>query len=452
MEHIDKPAYKLIAIAFVLGFVGYGLALLGFKPLHATMIGVLVFLVALWTNEGLPVGVVSLLPIILFPAFKLLPTAATTTNYSNPIIYLFLGGFLLAIATEKTGLHKVIAQKILTVFPTTPRGVIFSLAITSGLLSSILSNTTTALLLIPIASFLSSHKILQVRFILAIAYGASIGGIITPVGTPPNMLLLGFMENNGMEMIPFVKWMMLVTPVAFLMVVFASFFLSYGLHNVGHIEEIEEKHKITKDQKRLLWMLISLIVLLFVNSPIKPYYDGLGLDERIILLSYGLLMFLPKVGVLKWEDSKKIPFDIMFLFGAGFAIAGAFSKTGLAGEIANKLILVADFSPWLILLIVAALVTFTTEITSNTALISIMLPIIFSLSQAVGADTQLLMMAATICASYAFMLPIATPPNAIAMSTGMVSVAFMAKIGFVLNVVGILLIVCAAEFYWKFFL
>ncbi|AFL69468.1 SLC13 family permease [Sulfurospirillum barnesii] len=452
MEHVEKPAVKLIAIALLLGGVGYALALLGFKPLHATMIGVLVFLVTLWTNEGLPVGVVSLLPIILFPALGLLETGATTTNYSNPIIYLFLGGFLLAIATEKTGLHKVIAKKILTVFPTTPRGVIFSLAITSGLLSSILSNTTTALLLIPIATFLSSHKILQVRFILAIAYGASIGGIITPVGTPPNMLLLGFMENHGMEMIPFVKWMMLVTPVAFVMVIFASFFLSYGLHNVGHIQEIEEEHKITHAQKRLLWMLISLIVLLFVNSPIKPYYDGLGLDERIILLSYGLIMFLPKIGVLKWEDSKKIPFDIMFLFGAGFAIAAAFSKTGLAGEIANKLMLVADFSPWLILLIVAALVTFTTEITSNTALISIMLPIIFSLSQAVGADTQLLMMAATICASYAFMLPIATPPNAIAMSTGMVSVAFMAKIGFVLNVVGILLIVFAAEFYWKFFL
>ncbi len=444
--------FKPIILALVLGLVGYGLALIGFKPLHATMIGLLVVLVALWTNEGLPVGVVSLLPIILFPSFHLLPTAATTASYSNPIIFLFLGGFVLAIATEKIGLHKVIASKILTVFPKTPRGVILSLAITSGLLSSILSNTTTALLLIPIASFLSSHKVLQVRFILAIAYGASIGGIITPVGTPPNMLLLGFLENKGLEMIPFAQWIMLVFPVALVMLVFASFLLSYGVHNVGHIQEIEEKHDVTKDQKRLLWILGGLICLLFINSPIKPYYNGLGLDERIILLAFGLLMFVPKIGFLKWEDSRKIPFDIIFLFGAGFAIAAAFSKTGLANEIASKLMLVSHLSPWLILLIVATLVTFTTEITSNTALISIMLPIIFSLSQAVGADVKLLMMVATICASYAFMLPIATPPNAIAMSTGMVTVSYMAKIGLFLNFGGILFIMIAAEFFWRYFI
>ena len=165
------------------------------------------------------------------------------------------------------------------------------------------------------------------------------------------------------------------------------------------------------------------------------------------------MMFFPKLGFLKWEDSRKIPFDIIFLFGAGFAIAAAFSKTGLANEIASKLMMVADFSPWVIILIVATLVTFTTEVTSNTALVSIMLPIIYSLSQALGGtDALLLMLVTTICASYAFMLPIATPPNAIAISTGMVNVSFMAKIGFLLNIGGIALIMIAAEFYWRFFL
>ncbi len=449
---MEQSCYKKIGLALFLGVIGFGVGLLGFAPIHATLIGVLVFLVTLWTNDGLPLGVVSLLPIILFPSFGLLSTSATTTNYANPIIYLFLGGFLLAIATEKIDLHKVIASKILTLFPSTPRGIILSLSFTSGILSSILSNTTTALLLIPIASFLTSHKILKVRFILAIAYGASIGGIITPIGTPPNMLMLGFMESKGMAMIPFVKWVALVAPLAFVMLILMSLLLSYGLHNVGKIGEIEEKHALTPDQKHLLWILGSLIVLLFVNSPIEPYYKGLGLDEKIILLSYGLLMFVPKIGVLTWADSKKVPYDIMFLFGAGFAIAAAFSKTGLANEVATKLMLIADFSPWLILLIVATLMTFTTEVTSNTALISITLPIIYSLAQAVGADTQLLMMVATICASYAFMLPIATPPNAIAMSTGEVDVATMAKFGFVLNIVGIGLITLTAMFYWKYFL
>ena len=449
---MEKSSFKKIGIALFLGFVGYSVGLMGFNALHATLIGVLVFLVTLWTNDGLPLGVVSLLPIILFPSFGLLPTASTTANYSNPIIYLFLGGFILAIATEKTNLHKVIASKILTLFPSTPRGIILSLSFTSGILSSILSNTTTALLLIPIASFLTSHKVLKIRFILAIAYGANIGGIITPIGTPPNMLLLGFMESKGMAMIPFVKWVALVAPLAFVMLILMSLILSYGLHNVGKIGEIEEKHALSGDQKHLLWILGSLIVLLFVNSPIEPYYKGLGLDEKIILLGYGLLMFLPKIGVLTWNDSKKIPYDIMFLFGAGFAIAAAFSKTGLANDVAGKLMLIADFSPWLILLIIALLVTFTTEITSNTALISITLPIIYSLSQAMQADTMLLMLTATICASYAFMLPIATPPNAIAMSTGVVNVLTMAKIGFFLNLLGIGLIVLAANFYWKFLL
>lgn len=449
---MEKSSFKKIGIALVLGLVGYGVGLMGFNALHATLIGVLVFLVTLWTNDGLPLGVVSLLPIILFPSFGLLPTASTTANYSNPIIYLFLGGFILAIATEKTNLHKVIASKILTLFPSTPRGIILSLSFTSGILSSILSNTTTALLLIPIASFLTAHKVLKIRFILAIAYGANIGGIITPIGTPPNMLLLGFMESKGMAMIPFVKWVALVAPLAFVMLILMSLILSYGLHNVGKIGEIEEKHALSGDQKHLLWILGSLIVLLFVNSPIEPYYKGLGLDEKIILLGYGLLMFVPKIGVLTWSDSKKIPYDIMFLFGAGFAIAAAFSKTGLANDVAGKLMLIADFSPWLILLIIALLVTFTTEITSNTALISITLPIIYSLSQAMQADTMLLMLTATICASYAFMLPIATPPNAIAMSTGVVNVVTMAKIGFFLNLLGIGLIVLAANFYWKFLL
>lgn len=447
-------AYKPILLAIVLGFVGYGLALLGFKPIHATMIGLLVFLVTLWTNEGLPVGVVSLLPLVLFPALGLLPLPATTVSYSNPIIYLFLGGFMLAISTEKIGLHKVMASKILSIFPKTPRGVIFSLLATSGLLSSILSNTTTALLLIPIASFLSTQKSLQIRFILAIAYGASIGGIITPVGTPPNMLLLGFMANKGMEAIPFVQWVMLILPLAIAMLIFATFLLSYGLSKSERIEEMtEEKHGATFDQKRLLWILAALVVTLFVNSPIKPYYNGLGLNESIILLSFGLLMFLPKIGFVKWEDSRKIPFDIIFLFGAGFAIAEAFSKTGLANEIASKLMTISSLAPWIILLIVAILVTFATEITSNTALVSIMLPIIFALSQTLGAtDAKLLMLVTTICASYAFMLPIATPPNAIAMSTGMVTVAFMSKIGFFLNIGGIALIMFAAEFYWRLFL
>jgi sodium-dependent dicarboxylate transporter 2/3/5 len=202
----------------------------------------------------------------------------------------------------------------------------------------------------------------------------------------------------------------------------------------------------------LLTILGALILLLFINSPIEPYYSGMGLNESGILLGFGLLMFVPKIGFLEWSDTKKVPYEIMFLFGAGFSIAQAFSHTGLAADVAQKLTLIADFSPWLLILCVAALITFTTEITSNTALISIALPIIFALGEMTAVRIELLMLAATICASYAFMLPIATPPNAIAMSTGVVKISTMARFGIVLNLLGIGLITVTALGYWQYFL
>ncbi|WP_321777997.1 SLC13 family permease [Sulfurimonas sp.] len=182
----------------------------------------------------------------------------------------------------------------------------------------------------------------------------------------------------------------------------------------------------------------------------KPFWGGLGLSEAGILLSMGLLLFMPPFNVLDWTDDKaKIPFRIMFLFGAGFSIAKAFSGTGLADEVASYLIVMTSLPPMLLLLSVAMLITFTTEITSNTALISIMLPVIYSVAEQTGINSTLFMMVATLCASYAFMLPIATPPNAIAMSSGAVDVKSMVRYGVVLNFIGIILIVLIAEFFFK---
>jgi solute carrier family 13 (sodium-dependent dicarboxylate transporter), member 2/3/5 len=443
---------KQIIIALLLGIIGFFLAKLIFNQQHSTLIGIVVFLVTLWTNEGLPLGVTSLTPILLFPAFDIATTSATSANYSKTIIFLFLGGFMIAIATQKIGLHKIIAYKILSIFPKTLKGILFSLAITSALLSSLISNTTTALLLIPIALYLTDNLNLKSRFVLAVAYGASIGGIITPIGTPPNLILLGFLETNAIETISFIKWIGLTLPLAAIMLMVIPFVLSFGINNLTLNQSKEESTSMNFDQKKLMYILISLSVLLLVNSPFKPYYNGLGLDEKGILLGYGLLMFMPKIGFLEWEDTKKIPYEIIFLFGAGFSIAMAFSTTGLAETIAQHLMSITTFSTFLLILITASLITFTTEITSNTALISIALPIIFSLAQASGIDTKLLLMVATICASYAFMLPIATAPNAIAMSSGVIKIKEMAKIGFLLNIIGITLITFISFTYWRFYL
>ena len=447
LEH--KEQFYKIGLALLIGLFVFALSFTIFNVVQSSLLGIIALLVTLWTNEGIPLAVVSLLPIILFPSFEILTTKATTANYAHPIIYLFLGGFMLAIAVEKSSLHTYIADKILSLFPSTPRGMIFSLALTSGLLSSILSNTTTTLLLMSIALFITEEIKLKMRFALAIAYGASVGGILTPIGTPPNLILLGIMDDHGMEVIPFFQWVWMVAPLSLAMMVVVSLLLSLGVHN-RPIERASNKKPLNVDQKKVLYVLGGLIALLLVNAPMKPFWGGLGLSESGILLGAGLLMFMPPFNILDWmEDKGRIPFRIIFLFGAGFSIAKAFSGTGLADEVASYLLMITHLSPIMLLFAVAFLITFTTEITSNTALISIMLPVIYSVSEQAGINTTLFMMVATLCASYAFMLPIATPPNAIAMSSGAVNVKDMIRYGIILNLVGIFLIVIIAEYFWK---
>lgn len=436
-----EKSYKNIMIALFLAGFAYFLAGQVFGEIQSRLIGSVVFLISMWTNESLPLGVVSLFPIILFPSLDILPMNATTANYSKSIIFLFLGGFLMAIAVEKIGLHKVIAHKLLGIFPPTARGIIFALAITSAFLSSLLSNTTTSLLLMPIALFLTDIPKLKIRLVLAVAYGASIGGIITPIGTPPNLILMGFLQENNLEMLTFMAWMLKTIPLAIIMLIIVPYVLSIGTNKFSISNDIEGDKKLNPDQKRLLYILGTLVIVLFVNSFFK-------VSEAGILLGYGLFMFMPKIGFINWEDTRKIPYEIMFLFGAGFSIAKAFSTTGLAFDISQLLLNLTQLSPLILILLVATLITFTTEVTSNTALISIALPIIFSLGASSNIDVNLLLMVATICASYAFMLPIATPPNAIAMSSKILTIKDMASYGILFNIIAICMTTMVAMLIW----
>ena len=254
-----KEQFQKIGLGILIGLLVFGLSLTIFNVTQASLLGLIAMLVTLWTNEGLPLAVVSLLPIVLFPAFDILNTKATAVNYSHPIIFLFLGGFLLAIAVEKANLHTFIADKMLSLFPNTPRGIILSLAITSGVLSSILSNTTTTLLLISIALFITEDVKLKMRFALAIAYGVSVGGIMTPIGTPPNLILLGIMSDKGMDAIPFFQWMWMVAPLALIMFFVVSFVLSLGLDN-SPIHRETEKKLLDIPQKKVLFIMGGLIV------------------------------------------------------------------------------------------------------------------------------------------------------------------------------------------------
>ena len=398
-----------ILIAILIGVVFFGVSLLGFSILHATLIGLVAFLVTLWTNEAMPLGAVSILPILLFPSFGILDTSSVTANYSKSIIFLFLGGFMLAIAIEKIGLHKYFSSKLLSFFPKTARGIIYALAITSALLSSILSNTTITLMPMPIALFLSENVKLKVRFLLATAYGASMGGILTPIGTAPNLILLGFLEDHDLPVLAFGEWMLMMLPVVGLMLLIMPYLLSLGVQDECVEDVNHDTQNLTSPQKRLAMILATLATVLVVNTFAKQAL-GVALDEKLLLLGFGLLMFVPRIGFLEWEDTRTMPYEIIFLFGAGFSIAAAFSSTGLAADIAGKLAFISTLPLFWMFVVVAIFVTFSTEVTSNTALTSIAIPIFYEFAKTMPtAEGTMLLMIATVAASYAFMLPIVTP-------------------------------------------
>jgi len=437
-----------IMIAVAVGAGLFGLTQFWFPVNHALLIGLVALLVTLWTNEALPLGVVSLLPIILFPLCGILDTNAVAANYSKSIIFLFLGGFMLAIAIEKSELHRYFSSKLLAVFPRTPRGIIYALAVTSALLSAILSNTTITLMLMPIALFLSENARLKVRFLLATAYGASIGGILTPIGTPPNLILMGFLEEHQLPVMTFGGWMLLMLPVVGLMLLIMPYLLSLGVEKECVEDVTHEKRILNREQKRLYGIIGILAFVLLANTFLKQM-TGTAMNEKLILLGFGLLMFVPKIGFLTWEDTRNLPYEIIFLFGAGFSIAAAFMSTGLAEDIAEKLYAVSTLPLFWMLVIVALFVTFSTEVTSNTALTSIAIPIFYAFAKYLPQNqSEMILMTATVAASYAFMLPIATPPNAIVMSSRVISIKEMAKIGFKLNIVGVAVLTLVAYFVW----
>lgn len=420
----------------------------------AGFVGILCLLIILWTNQALPLGIVSLLPIVLFPSFGILDVKSATSNYANPIIFLFLGGFMLATAVEKIGLHRIIAKKFLSLFPPTPKGVITALGVVSVALGSALSNSTVALLLIPVALSISQDSVLKTRFLLAVAFGASISGITTPIGTPPNLIFIGFLGEVGFANIGFVTWIIMMLPLTLSMLYAMVKLLSYGLENQNLEVEVFKDVSISSTHKRLLVMVCILLVVLLLNSPIKPFYNGLGLNENVILLAFGLLMFVPKLGFLKWEDSKEIPYEINFLFGAGFCIAMAISKLQL-GDAFKPIFEYFGTLPILIfVLCVCFLVLCLTMFISSTALITILLSIIYASTKSF-LDPQmqsLVMLVATICVGFSFMFPISTPPNAIVFSKGGVKIWDMFRFGIMLSCIGIVLILGFSMLYWRLFL
>ncbi len=449
-------------------------------PKAPAVAAMIVLMAYLWVTELLPLAVTSLIPIVFLPAVGVGQLVQITSYYSRPIIYLFLGGFILAIGIQKTGLHKRIALFLLYKIGDKPHQLVLGFMLASALLSMWISNTATVMLMMPVGlSILETAKSnglsgkelknLGLGVMLGLAYAADIGGMATVIGTPPNLVFLEMYTElfPNSPVVGFVTWMIMVLPISIIFLFTGWLVLTklvFKLPNKrllgGHqLIKIEYKNlgKMTADEKRagLVFLLAAFLwltgsdVQVGANFELHGWRSLLGLpefkDAAVAIFAAILLFIIPskrpnRKTILKWSDAQQVPWGILLLFGGGLALAGGFQISGL-GQIVGD-----GFANWQInsetvaVFSVSFVLTFLTEITSNTAITNLILPVIAEASKALEIDPRLLMIPATLSASCAFMMPVASPTQAIVFGSGYVSMKDMIKGGLWFNFIGILLV------------
>lgn len=440
----------------------------------------LTFWIAIWwITEAIPIAATALLPLVLFPIVGILGIKATSIPYSDPMVLLYMGGFMIAVCIEKWNLHKRIALQIISYLGTDLQKIILGFMVATAFLSMWISNTATSLMMLPIAVAVvmqisttneSIKNDLGQSLMLGIAYSASIGGLATIIGTPTNIILTGVVKNTyGIE-ISFGEWMLIGFPISVGLLFICWYYLvnwafsfPKSLQIAGGKEEIKRQliqlGPISSQEKRVLWVFIAVSLSWISRSFLLQKYIPALNDTIIALIGVLLLFVLPagnkkKERLLDWNVAEKIPWGILILFGGGLALAEGFQETGLANWIGEQFILLQNVPFWLFLLLIIAAVNFLTEITSNVATASMLLPILSAVALAMGVHPFGLMIGATMAASCAFMLPVATPPNAVVFGSGYLTIPVMMKTGFFLNLLSIVFILFLTLFYlpwiWDF--
>jgi sodium-dependent dicarboxylate transporter 2/3/5 len=474
-KRFTSATLGLILGPLLFAFVQFGPSAEGLSAEATAALAVALWVGTWWVTEAVPIAVSALLPIVLFPLTGALDLGTTTAAYGHKYVFLYLGGFLLAIAIEKVNLHRRIALFIIASIGTRMRMIVLGFMVATAFLSMWISNTATSVMMLPIGLAIiaqyrdhpdtpeNEHTQFGKMLMLAIAYSASIGGIGTLIGTPPNLVLAGIVkELYGVE-IGFLEWMLLALPLSILLLALCWVYLTRFAIKLkaddfaGGVEEIKRQREalgpIRLDEKKVAVVFVltaaAWISRSFLLSPILP-----AIDDTIIALSAGIALFVIRgskqgtaTAILSWDDSKRLPWGILILFGGGLAIAQGFKDTGLAQWFAEQLITL-DFLPLLVMtLVLVAAINFLTEITSNLATTAMILPVLAPLAAAMGVHPYIFMIGATIAASCAFMLPVATPPNAVVFGSGYVSMKDMIRAGLGLNLISIFLITI-----WVFYL
>jgi sodium-dependent dicarboxylate transporter 2/3/5 len=437
------------------------------------VIAVAVWMVIWWITEAVSISVTALLPLLLFPLMKIMPITDVGANYGSSIVFLFFGGFIMALALEKVNLHKRIALNIIKITGTTPNKVVLGFMIATAALSMWISNTATTVVMLPIAmsvialliddedGFTKSDQNFALSVMLGIAFSANTGGIATVIGTPPNSVMIGLLENEYNIEISFLKWMVIGLPFAIVMITIIYFVMVKWMFPNTQLKFAASKEVIETELKKLGAMsgkekmvlaIFGVTVFLWIfRTVINGIFPELKLNDTIISIAGAIAMFaLPynlKKGdfILHWKDTQKLAWGILILFGGGLALAKGMAVSGIVDMVSNA-ISESDISILFTAALLIFLMLFMTELMSNVALVAVLAPVVAGIALGLDIPILYLLIPVTMASSCAFMLPMATPPNAIVFASGYIKVHEMARVGIIFNLIAVGLLILLFQF------
>jgi solute carrier family 13 (sodium-dependent dicarboxylate transporter), member 2/3/5 len=423
-----------------------------------------------WMAETVPIPATAMLPIFLFPLLDVMPTATVTLAYGNQILFLFMGGFLIAVAMQRWHLHRRLALNVILKVGSSPNRLVLGFMLATSLLSMWISNTATCVMMTPVAIAVveqtrqergDAARLDNFNFgtalMLGIAYSSSAGGVATLVGTPPNAILVGLVDTLYGYQISFVDWMKLGIPISVTMLAVIWVVLTKVMYPMvdadaksdkarQHIQDqLNDLGRMTGEEKKVAVVFFLVALSWILRGLFTPDWLNFVTDPAIAMCGAFLLFIIPagkeKGGfILDWDTAKTIPWDIIILMGGGFALAAGFGESGLTEWLANQLSVLQGIHYFILLIVVVLFVTFLTEMTSNAATATLFIPVMGALAVSMDLHPFALMVPAALAASFAFMLPVATPPNAIVFASRQITIGQMAKTGFVLNIVGAIIV------------
>ncbi|MFD0798665.1 SLC13 family permease [Maribacter chungangensis] len=437
------------------------------------VIAVALWMIVWWISDAVSISVTALLPLLLFPLLKIMPIAEVGSNYGSPIIFLFFGGFVMALALEKVNLHKRIALNIIRITGTTPNKVVLGFMIATATLSMWISNTASTVVMLPIAmsvigllindadGFTKSDQNFALCVMLGIAFSANAGGIATVIGTPPNSVLIGLLESEYDIEVSFLKWMVIGLPFSILMIaisyvvlvkwMFPNKQLKFNASRDVIKSELSKLGPMSGKEKMVLVIFGITIFLWIFRTLINKLFPDLGLSDTIISILAAISLFaIPynlKKGdfIIQWKDTSKLAWGILILFGGGLALAKGMAVSGIVDFVANT-IAASEISILVTAVLLIALMLFMTELMSNVALVAVLAPVVAGIAIGLEIPMLYLLIPVTMASSCAFMLPMATPPNAIVFASGYIKVHEMARAGIILNLISVGLLILMFQF------